>query len=63
MPLPTPGDTWRLLYVGQLVALKGVNHLLEALAVLQRSRRVELDLVYHVDTELPTLRRWPVTSA
>jgi glycosyltransferase involved in cell wall biosynthesis len=39
---------WRLLYVGQLIALKQVDVLLRALA--QCPPGVELDLAYHMDT-------------
>jgi glycosyltransferase involved in cell wall biosynthesis len=54
--LPSNGR-WRLLYVGQLIALKGVQYLLRALAEVARDHAVELDLVYQVDTEEPALRR------
>jgi glycosyltransferase involved in cell wall biosynthesis len=47
----------RLLYVGQLLPLKGLDHLLEAVGLIQPDHPVQLDLVYHVDTELPRLRR------
>ena len=39
------GDRWRLLYVGQLIALKRVDLLLEAIAMLPQN--VELFLAYH----------------
>jgi glycosyltransferase involved in cell wall biosynthesis len=47
---------WRLLYVGQLVAWKGVHNLLRALAAVAGDHAVELDLVYQVDTEERALR-------
>ncbi len=49
-------EPWRLLYVGQLVPLKGLNYLFDALAMVQRRHEVSLDLVYHVDTDLAALR-------
>lgn len=55
-PQKHAGRPWRILYVGQLVALKGVGYLLQAVAEIQRELRLELDLVYHVDTELAKLR-------
>lgn len=36
-----------VLYVGQLIALKGVNFLLEAMATIRKQRNVHLRLVYH----------------
>ncbi len=54
-PPPTDGP-WRLLYIGQLARFKGVHHLLNAVAMLQREHSVELRLAYHVDTELESLR-------
>lgn len=39
------GRPWRLLFVGQLIGIKGVNVLLQALARL--TAPVELDLAYH----------------
>jgi glycosyltransferase involved in cell wall biosynthesis len=56
-PSAPSDDRWRLLYVGQLVAWKGVDELLRALAAVARNHAVELDLVYQVDTEEPALRR------
>jgi glycosyltransferase involved in cell wall biosynthesis len=57
-PPSAPSDgRWRLLYVGQLIGLKGVDYLLRGLAEVARDRAVELDLVYQVDTEEPALRR------
>jgi glycosyltransferase involved in cell wall biosynthesis len=49
---------WRLLFVGQLIALKGVALLLQALAMLPAN--IELQLVFHVNTlrnELECLAR------
>lgn len=53
---PAEGEPWRLLYVGQLVALKGVGHLLRAMARLSSDFEVELDLAYHVATDERALR-------
>jgi glycosyltransferase involved in cell wall biosynthesis len=54
---PKPGAPWRVLYVGQLIELKRVDLLLQALALLEPDVHVALDLVYHVDTEEENLRR------
>lgn len=55
--MPDAGEPWRLLFVGQLVRLKGVEFLLRALALLDSEIAVELDLVYQVDTdEAPLIR-------
>jgi glycosyltransferase involved in cell wall biosynthesis len=56
-PLSSSDGAWRLLYVGQLVAWKGVDNLLRAVARVASDQAVELDLVYHVDTEEQVLRR------
>jgi glycosyltransferase involved in cell wall biosynthesis len=57
-PPSAPSDeSWRLLYVGQLVSWKGVDALLRALASVAENHSVELDLVYQVDTEERALRR------
>ena len=42
---PARGRPWQLLYVGQLIALKNVDVLLHALALIKQP--VELELVYH----------------
>ena len=42
------GKPWKLLFVGQLIELKGVDRLLQAISLL--SQNVELQLVFHVDT-------------
>ena len=42
------GRPWQLLFVGQLIELKGVGLLLQALAMLPAN--IELQLVFHVDT-------------
>ncbi len=47
---------WKLLYVGQLSRFKGVNLLLEAVAKLRESYRVELSIVHHAGTEHAALR-------
>jgi glycosyltransferase involved in cell wall biosynthesis len=49
------GQPWRLLYVGQLIALKRVDVLLHALA--QCPPGIELDLAYHTDTLEADLQR------
>jgi len=49
------GQPWQLLYVGQLVEMKGVDRLIRALALLPRN--VELRLVFHVDTMRVRLER------
>jgi glycosyltransferase involved in cell wall biosynthesis len=53
---PAPGKPWRILFVGQLIALKGVDVLLSALALCAAHRDIALDLVYHVDRDEQTLR-------
>ncbi len=42
------GQPWQLLFVGQLVEIKGVDRLIRALALLPRN--IELLLAFHVDT-------------
>jgi glycosyltransferase involved in cell wall biosynthesis len=54
---PDAGEPWRLLFVGQLARVKGVEFLLHALALLNQDFEVELNLVYQVDTEETDLRR------
>jgi len=52
---PTDKERYDVLYVGQLIDLKGVNFLLEAVHRLRRRRDVHLRLVYHnaeLETEL-----------
>ena len=53
---PTVGP-WRLLFVGQLKPLKGVNVLLRAVALLAEDEDVVLDLIYHVDAAESELLR------
>jgi D-inositol-3-phosphate glycosyltransferase len=55
--LPAAGKPWRLLYVGQLAEIKGVEYLLRALPLIASELRVDLDLVYHVRTAEEQLRR------
>jgi glycosyltransferase involved in cell wall biosynthesis len=47
----------RLLYVGQLAPIKGLDHLFDALAQVQRVRPVELRLVYQIAEREQQLRR------
>ena len=54
-PLPL-GRTLELLYVGQLIPLKGLDYLLHALAAVAREGAVRLRLVYQVDDEEGRLR-------
>jgi glycosyltransferase involved in cell wall biosynthesis len=42
------GKPWKLLFVGQLIELKGVDRLLQAISLLPEN--VELQLAYHVNT-------------
>ena len=57
--LPKRADKARydVLYVGQLIDLKGVNFLLEAMQQLRKRRDVHLRLVYHNAQLEPELRR------
>lgn len=55
-PPPPLGRTLQLLYVGQLIPLKGLDHLMHALAVVAREGAVRLRLVYQVDDEERRLR-------
>jgi glycosyltransferase involved in cell wall biosynthesis len=56
-PPSQPSDgRWRILYVGQLVAWKGVHNLLRAVAAVAEDHAAQLDLVYQVDTEERSLR-------
>ena len=55
-PPPPLGRTLQLLYVGQLIPLKGLDYLLRALAVAAREGAVRLRLVYQVDDEERRLR-------
>ncbi len=60
VPAPTPavpGPPWRLLYVGQLIPLKGVSILFQACAQLAAQHPVVLRLAYQVDSDLPLLRK------
>lgn len=52
---PARQEPWRLLYVGQLNALKRVDVLLRALA--RCPANIELSLAFHVDTLRPELER------
>ena len=48
---------WRLLFVGQLIRLKGIDLLLDAVAELRHRREIELDLTYQDPTEESRWRR------
>ncbi len=53
---PQPGRPHRLLFVGQLIPLKGVDVLLEAVKLLAIREDVELRLVYHNHQNEPQYR-------
>jgi glycosyltransferase involved in cell wall biosynthesis len=53
--MPGANEPWRLLFVGQLERLKGVEFLLCALTLLDPTLSVQLDLVYQVDAEEESL--------
>ncbi|HKI18675.1 MAG TPA: glycosyltransferase family 4 protein [Isosphaeraceae bacterium] len=53
---PQPGWPPRLLFVGQLIPLKGLHVLLEAVKLLTLRTDVELRLVYHNDQHEPRYR-------
>lgn len=55
-PVPRQ-QTLRLLYVGQLIPLKGLDYLFHALATVSREVDVSLRLVYQVDDEERRLRQ------
>jgi glycosyltransferase involved in cell wall biosynthesis len=48
--------TWRLLFSGQLIPRKGVDVLLQALALVRPQLRIVLRLVYHNPTDLPAMQ-------
>ena len=54
---PPQGDKpWRLLVVGQLIALKRVDFVLEAVKILKSDFNIELHLIYHNNKLEDTLR-------
>jgi glycosyltransferase involved in cell wall biosynthesis len=53
---PEATGNWRLLFVGQLVPLKGADVLLRAVARLSGRHSVSVDLVCHVDSGVVRLR-------
>jgi glycosyltransferase involved in cell wall biosynthesis len=54
---PTAGHPWRMLFVGQLAPVKGVEVLLESVASLIGRFDIELRLVYQTDSLLDALRQ------
>ena len=52
---PPAGEPWRVLFVGQLIRLKNVHVLLDAVSELSPRLPIELSLVFHVDTERAAL--------
>ncbi len=54
--VPLDGERRGLLFVGQLIPLKGVDVLLRALPMMRRHREVELTLAYHGAELEPELR-------
>lgn len=58
---PSVGTPWRILFVGQLVDVKGVDVLLESIAVLVGQYHLELRLVYQNDSLLAALRQQAAT--
>jgi glycosyltransferase involved in cell wall biosynthesis len=54
---PTGGHPWRILFVGQLAPVKGVDVLLESIARLASRFDIELRLVYQNDFLLDALRQ------
>src|SRR5262245_4348893 len=57
LPKQADKERYDVLYVGQLIDLKGVNFLLEAMQQLRRQRNVHLRLVYHNAELEPELRQ------
>ena len=53
---PPSGPPWRLLYVGQLAAFKGLDHLFDALARLQGRLDVHLRIAHQTSGELAHLQ-------
>ena len=55
-PEPPLNQPWQLLYVGQLIPVKGVDLLLNALGELRSRHDVQLRLSFHGGAEEPALR-------
>ncbi|MGE0878455.1 MAG: glycosyltransferase family 4 protein [Acidimicrobiia bacterium] len=53
---PAAGEPWRLLFVGQLIAMKGVDNLLDAVAALKDVLPLDLTLSYHSAADEAALR-------
>lgn len=54
---PQGDEPFRLLYAGQLIPMKRVDLLIDAVHLLRSSHNLHLDLAYHVNDELLRLRR------
>jgi glycosyltransferase involved in cell wall biosynthesis len=56
LAVPRQNGPWRLLFVGQLIPLKGLDVLFRALAEIRSEIAVTLRLVYHNAEQLPQLK-------
>jgi glycosyltransferase involved in cell wall biosynthesis len=54
---PKQGEPWRLLFAGQLIPMKRVDLLLDAVARLRGQFSMQLKLAYHVNHQEQALRR------